>query len=468
VTIIPGARGRGLSGGSWHHLCMRSKLTFLLLVGLLLAALLISPAAAQDEGRVVEVIELQGIIDPTTADYLRERLDAAQDEGVHAAIIKLDTPGGLDISMRDMIKEILNSDVSIVVWIAPRGARAASAGTFITYAANLAYMAEATELGAATPVSLGDSSEVLDRKITEDAVAFIRDLAATRGRNADWAEDAVRNAASLGASEAVEMGVVDGIASSLGELLQAMDGQPVKVANGSTVTLETWDESTGRPSATVRFQDMNLLQQVLHAVTNPEIAFFLILIGAFGIIFELYNPGIGLAGILGGISLLLGFYSLSILPTNWLGVLLIVASVIFFVIDLQVAGLGVFTAGGVASLIAGGLLLFAGASSELQVAPVAIGAAVVLSLLFFISVMAAALRVRLRRPITGEEAIVGMVGEAKTDIAPEGTVMTKGTLWRARTMETGIAAGSRVKVMATEGLVLLVEPLHEREASSVE
>jgi membrane-bound serine protease (ClpP class) len=448
---------------------MRSKLATFLLIGLSLAAtVLMSPAAAQDGGRVVEVIELQGIIDPTTANYLRERLDAAQDEGVHAAIIKLDTPGGLDISMRDMIKEILNSDVPTVVWIAPRGARAASAGTFITYAANLAYMAEATELGAATPVSLGDSSEVLDRKITEDAVAFIRDLAATRGRNADWAEDAVRNAASLGASEAVGMNVVDGIASSLSEILQALDGQQVKVADGSTVTLETWDEATGRPSATVRFQDMNLLQQVLHAVTNPEIAFFLILIGAFGIIFELYNPGIGLAGILGGISLLLGFYSLSVLPTNWLGVLLIVASVIFFVIDLQVAGLGVFTAGGVASLIVGGLLLFAGASSEVQVAPVAIGAAVVLSLLFFISVMAAALRVRLRRPITGEEAIVGMIGEAKTDIAPEGTVMTKGTLWRARTMETGIAAGSRVKVMATEGLVLLVEPLHEREASSVE
>jgi membrane-bound serine protease (ClpP class) len=449
---------------------MRRRWLIAVLVGLLLAAapLLVAPAAAQSGGRVVEVIELQGIIDPTSADYLRGRLDAAQQEGIHAAIIKLDTPGGLDISMRDMIKEILNSQVPVVVWIAPRGARAASAGTFITYAAHLAYMAEATELGAATPVSLGDSSEVLERKVTEDAVAFIRDLAATRGRNADWAEDAVRNAASLGSTEAVEMDVVNGIASSLSALLQAMDGQMVEVADESTVTLETWDESTGQPSATVRFQDMNLLQQILHAITNPEIAFFLILIGAFGIIFELYNPGIGLAGILGGISLLLGFYSLSVLPTNWIGVLLIVLSVIFFVIDLQVAGLGVWTAGGVAALITGGLLLFSGASPEVQVAPIAIGAAVVLTVLFFVSVMAAALRVRLRRPITGEEAIVGMIGEAKTDIAPEGSVMTKGTLWRARTMETAIPAGSRVRVMATEGLVLLVEPLHEHEPSSAE
>ena len=431
-------------------------------------ALFATPSAGQETNEVVEVIELTGIVDPTSADYLRDRLEEAQDGGVQAAVIKLDTPGGLDISMRAMITGMLESEVPIVVWIAPPGARAASAGTFITYAANLAYMATGTELGAASPVSLGDSSEVLDRKVTEDAAAFIRELATKRGRNVEWAEDAVRNAASLGATEAVDMDVVNGIASSLRDLLEAMDGQNVTVADGSVVTLETWDEAAARPSVTVRFQDMNLVQQVLHAVTNPEIAFFLILIGAFGIIFELYNPGIGLAGILGGISLLLGFYSLSILPTNWLGVLLIVASVIFFVIDLQVAGLGVFTAGGVASLIAGGLLLFAGASSEVQVAPIAIGAAVALSLLFFISVMAAALRVRLRRPITGEEAIIGMVGEARTDIAPEGTVMTKGTLWRARTMETGIAAGSQVKVVATEGLVLLVEPLHEHEASSVE
>jgi membrane-bound serine protease (ClpP class) len=429
--------------------------------GVLLA--LVAPAGAQDSDRIVEVIELDGIIDPTTSDYLRGQLNAGEEEGIHASIIKLDTPGGLDISMRDMIKEILDSRVPTIVWIAPRGARAASAGTFITYSANLAYMAEATELGAASPISLSDPDAVLDTKITEDAVAFIRDLAATRGRNADWAEDAVRNAASIGASEAVEIDVVDGIASSLRELLQALDGQVVEVADGSTVTLETWDESAGQPSATVRFQDMNLLQQLLHAVTNPEIAFFLILVGMFGIIFELYNPGIGLAGILGGISLLLGFYALSVLPTNWAGAFLVILSVIFFLIDLQVAGLGVFTAGGIASLIAGGLLLFAGASSEVQVGPIAIGVAVVLSSLFFIAIMAAALRVRLRRPITGEEAIVGFIGEAKTDIAPEGTVMTKGTLWKARTMETGIAAGSKVRVMATEGLVLLVEPLHEEE-----
>jgi membrane-bound serine protease (ClpP class) len=432
---------------------------------LIAVAVLWPPAvAAQEPDRVVDVVELEGVIDPTTSDYLRGRLAAAQDDGVHAVVVRLDTPGGLDVSMRAMVKEILDSDVPVVVWIAPRGARAASAGTFLTYAAHLAYMAESTELGAATPVNLGGGeSETLSRKATNDAAAFLVEIAKQRGRNEEFAEAAVRDAASLGATDAVEQSVVDGMASSLRELLETMDGEAVEIRD-STLTLETWAEDT--PSVTVRFHEMNLLQRLLHAVTNPEIAFLLILLGTFGLIFELYNPGIGLAGLLGSVALLLGFYALSVLPTNWAGVLLVILAVVFFLIDLQIAGFGVFTIGGVAALVAGGLLLFSGASPELRVSPFAIGAAVVLSLLFFVSVMAAALRVRSRRPVTGEEGMVGMIGEAKTDIAPEGTVLTKGTLWRARTMETGIAAGSKVRVMATEGLLLLVEPLHETGEAS--
>jgi membrane-bound serine protease (ClpP class) len=424
---------------------------------------LAAPAAGQDEAESVDVIEVEGVIDPTLSNYLRGRLQVAEADGAHAAIIRLDTPGGLDVSMREIIRDILDSDVPVVVWIAPRGARAASAGTFITYAANLAFMADATELGAATPVDLGggDMSETLERKVTNDAAAFIGELARTRGRNAEWAEDAVREAASIGASEAVEINVVNGMASSLAELLQGMDGETAETGSGETVTLETWDEAESRPSVGVRFQEMNLLQRLLHAVTRPDIAFYLVLIGLFGLIFELYNPGIGLAGILGGVSLLLGFYALSVLPTNWAGVFLIILGVIFFVVDLQTAGLGVWTTGGTAALVAGGLLLFSGASPVLELNIGSLIAAVAGTLIFFISVMTAALRVRLRRPITGEEGLVGAVGEAKTDIAPEGTVMTKGTLWRARTMETGIAAGSKVLVKATEGLVLLVEPWHE-------
>ncbi|HEX2050826.1 MAG TPA: nodulation protein NfeD [Actinomycetota bacterium] len=433
-----------------------------LVAGAALLALGACTSAPVDGARTVDLIEVEGVIDPPTSEYLRGRLNQAEADGVHAAVIQIDTPGGLDVSMREIIKEILGSEVPVVVWVAPRGSRAASAGTFIAYAANRVYMAESTELGAATPVNLGggEQPEALERKVVNDAAAFIRELAITRGRNADWAEDAVREGASIGATEAVDIDVVDGMASSLGALLEAMDGERVEVADGE-VTLETWDEGAGRPSARVRFQGPNLLQRLLHAVTSPEIAYWLMLIGFFGIIFELYNPGIGLAGILGAVCLLLGFYALSVLPTNWAGVLLVVLAIVFFVVDLQTAGLGVWTAGGIAALVAGALVLFAGAAPALALSPWAIAGSVALTLLFFVSVMTAALRVRLRRPVTGEEAMVGVVGEAKTDIAPEGTVVTKGTLWRARTMETAIAAGERVKVMATEGLVLLVEPLHD-------
>jgi membrane-bound serine protease (ClpP class) len=420
----------------------------------------LAPASGAQESRpALDMIEMSGVIDPTSADYLINRLEQAQQDDVHAAVIQLDTPGGLEVSTREIVRAILRSRVPVIVWVAPQGARAASAGTFLTYAANLAYMATATELGAATPVDLGGNA--VSEKATNDAAAFLEELAVLRDRNQDFARAAVTEAASIGATEAAQTDVVDGIASSLSDLLQAMDGETVTTGDDSRETLDTWNEAESAPAVSVRFQELNILQRLLHFVTDPEVAFFLLLLGAFGIIFELYNPGIGLAGILGVIALVLGFYAMSVLPTNWTGVALIALSVVFLVVDLQTAGLGAWTFGGVAALILGGAILFGSASPELRLSPVAIGAAVLTTLVFFASVMTAALRVRLRRPITGEEAIVGTIGEAKTDIAPEGTVLTKGTLWRARTMETGIAAGSRVEVKATEGLVLLVEPLHD-------
>ena len=449
--------------------CRRIFAVLMLLLG---GLLLVAPARAQTSG-VVDLIELEGVIDPTTFEYLESRLQQAEEDGVVAAIVRLDTPGGLDVSMRSMVRQILTSKVPVVVWVAPQGARAASAGTFIVYSAHLAYMAEATEIGAASPVNLGgDLSGTLETKATNDAAAFLTEIARLRGRDIGFADDAVREARSIGATEAADIGAIDGAVSSLRELLQTIDGTSVTIepepestsALTDEVTIETWDETAGElgaPSVTIRFQAMNLWERLLHAITNPDVAYLLLLIGMFGIIFELYNPGIGLAGILGAVALLLGFYALSVLPTNWAGVLLVVLAVAFFLVDLHTSGLGVWTIGGTAALIAGGLLLFAGAATALRVSNWSIAGAVVLTLLFFISVMTAALRVRLRKPITGEEGIVGMVGEAKTDIAPEGTVMTKGALWRARTMETGIAAGERVRIMASEGLVLLVEPLHE-------
>ena len=439
----------------------------LVMAGCLLLPLVGGVASAQSE-REVDLVEVRGVIDPPMADYLRSELADGQQRGVEAIIIQLDTPGGLDSSMRDIIREVAASSVPVVVWVAPRGARAASAGTFIAMAAHLVFMAEGTEIGAASPVNLaGTGNETLARKVTNDAAAFIEELARMRGRNEEWARSAVIDAEAVGATEAVELGVVDGKASSLRELLETLDGRTVELAEGSS-ELDTWDPSLPGPNVSVNFKDLGPLRQLLHLVTDPEIAFLLILLGCFGLIFELYNPGIGLAGILGAIALLLAFYSLSILPTNWAGVLLIVVGVVALLADLHTGGLGVLTVGGLVAIGGGGVLLFSGAPDALQVSPWGIALGVGLTLLFFISVMTAALRVRLRRPITGEEGIIGTVGVAKTDIAPEGTVMTKGTLWRARTMETGIAAGEKVQIMASEGLVLLVEPLHDQEASGVE
>ncbi len=425
---------------------------------LVAGAAMAQPAPEQ----TIDIIRVEGAIDPQISEYLRDRLQEAQDDGVHAAVIQLDTPGGLDVSMREIVSDIVNSEVPVVVWVAPRGARAASAGTFIAYAADLTFMAEATELGAATPINLGgDVPDALERKMVNDATAFLRELGIEQGHDPEWAEDAVVEGASLGATAAVDRGVVNGLASSLGDLLRAMDGAEVEVT-GNDVTLETWNEQEATPSVAARFQEPNVLQRLLHAVSTPDVAYLLLLIGMFGLIFELYNPGIGLAGIIGAIALLLGFYALSVLPTNWAGVLLIVLAVGFLIVDLHTAGLGIWTVGGVVGLILGALILFSGDLLDVSIGAIVAGVAG--SLLFFISVMTAALRVRLRKPITGEEGLIGTIAEAKTDIAPEGTVVTKGALWRARTMETGIAAGEKVEVKATEGLVLLVEPFHETES----
>ncbi|MEA2461192.1 MAG: hypothetical protein QOH90_1369 [Actinomycetota bacterium] len=409
--------------------------------------------------KTLDLISIKGFIDPPSAEYLTSRLADAERDGVEAAVIQLDTPGGVDVSMREIVQQIVGSKVPVVVWIAPRGARAASTGAFIAYAANLVYMADATQLGPATPITLSDD-DALDADALEEAAAFMRMLAQKRGRDPETAESAVSNSRAMESGEALQVGAIDGVASSLGTLLQSLDGQKVTTGDGTEVTLETYDAENQALSVSVRFQQMNLLQRTLHAVTGPGTIYLLLLAGLFGLIFELYNPGIGLAAILGLLALVLAFYGLSVLPTNWLGVLLIAAAVAFFVVDLQIAGLGAWSAAGVVAVIAGGAILFSGAP-EVRVGNWTIAAAVFVTLVFFFSVLTAALRVRLRRPVSDEEGIVGTIGEAKTDIAPEGTVLSKGVLWRARTMEMGIAAGSKVEVKATEGLVLLVEPLHE-------
>jgi membrane-bound serine protease (ClpP class) len=399
-------------------------------------------AHAQPERQAVDVVQITGFIDPPVARHVISRLEAAESNGADAVVLQVDSPGGLQVSNTELVNAILDCPVPVIGWVAPRDARAASTGLLVALSADRTFVADSTVLGPLFPAPLDG-----------------RNTAA--GVPGDVDEEAFR--AAMDADQAISERYAEGAASSLGDLLQALDGDAFLDATRGSSVLETWDESIGAPSATIRFAQMNPFDRLLHAVTDPKVALLLFLAGLFGIIFELYNPGIGLAAIVGAGALALSVYSLSILPTNWGAVLVITAGVGLLLVDLHAAALGLPSALGVIALVAGCVFLYSGAPEVLELSPWAIAAAVAFTLLFFISVMTAALRVRLRRPVDDDAGVVGTIGEATTDIAPEGTVLTKGTLWRARTMETGIAAGAKVEVKATEGLVLLVEPLHEHD-----
>jgi membrane-bound serine protease (ClpP class) len=425
------------------------------LLVLLLCAVCLQAASARAEqsSQTIDLIQVEGLIDPATAEYVSERLAVAQDDGVVAAVIQIDTIGALDIQVGRLLDDVRASTVPVIVWVAPRGARAPSAAVLIAYAADFFYVAEGTEIGPVMPVSMEQGwSREQASTASERATTALASLAEQNGRT-------VLGDAAADADDAVSRGVADGFASTHAELLEVVDGREVETVDGGTIRLETWNEG---PTVRYRFQDMTIVQRLLHFATDPQIALFLLAVGVWGLTFELYHPGIGLAGIVGAASLLMSIYALYVLPTNWVGVALVVLAMLLMLVDLQTSGFGIWTLAGVVALITGTRLLFSEAAPELELSWWATVGAIVGTLVFFVSVMTAALRVRLRRPIDREEGIVGTIGEAKTDIAPEGTVLTAGTLWRARTMETGIAAGSKVKVMATEGLVLLVEPHHER------
>jgi membrane-bound serine protease (ClpP class) len=420
------------------------------------------PVSAQTQepaGGDIEFIELDGVIDPSSSRYLLRHIRRATENGSQVVIVRLDTPGGLEISMREIVQRMLNSEIPIVVWVAPNGGRAASAGVFIAYAAHVTVMAPGTNIGAAHPVNLGGRlSPEEEQKATNDAAALLRSIARQRGRSVEWADRAVRESASLDATEAASQGVVDFVAGQLDTLLNRLDGREV-VVGGRTIRLSLQGEQ-------LNFHKMSFLERILHTALRPDIAYWLLLFGLFALIFELYNPGIGAAGVLGGIALILGFYALSILPASWVAVALLVASVAFFLADLHTAGLGIFTVGALLSLVAGSVLLFAGANPFFRLPWWAIAGAVAASLLFFISVMTAAIRARGARPVSGAEGMIGTIGVARTDIAPDGQVSAKGTSWRARTLGAAIPEGASVRIRSVSGLLLIVEAVEEYERHS--
>ncbi|MEX2555725.1 MAG: nodulation protein NfeD [Actinomycetota bacterium] len=420
-----------------------------ILVGI---AVLLAPAVWAQERSGVLVAPVSGIITPVISDHLREGIEIAERDGRAAFLVELDTPGGLDTSMREIIQAFLASRVPVIVYVAPQGARAASAGAFITMAAHVAAMAPGTAVGASTPVDLqgGDISD----KIINDAAAYAEAIARARGRNVEVAIDMVREGRSVSVEQAVELDVVDLIASSRAALLEAIDGRKVRLSTGEEVTLAT------RGAETVLYE-LRGFRRVLQWLADPNIAFMFLSIGTLAIIYEVANPGVGAGGIVGVIMLILALFALSVLPVNAVGVILIVLAAALFIGEVFTPGVGVFAAGGTVSLLVGGLFLFRGSVGVDPFVLVPIGAAVGGSSLF---IGRMAWRTRNVEPMTGIEAMIGATGVVGSAKGKTGQVLVNGTWWKARSDGRPLKAGKRVKVLAVEGLELVVEV--EEEAKS--
>ncbi|MBN1320250.1 MAG: nodulation protein NfeD [Thermoleophilia bacterium] len=416
-------------------------------------------ADGSESAGAVWVTEVKGIVDPAMAGYLKDTMEDAAKAGAAALVIKIDTPGGLDTSMRDIIQAEIDSPIPIVFYVHPQGARAASAGVYILMGADVAAMAPQTNLGAATPVSLsGDMDETMQAKVTNDAAAYIRGLATSHGRNADWAEQAVREAVSLPAEDALEQNVIDFVAADLPALLEAIDGY---VTTPKNLTLHT----AGAP---IKEVNMGWIQRFLHAIANPDIAYVLMTIGVLGIIMELSTPGLGVAGIAGVISLLLAFYSFQVLPVSLVGVALVVLAMILYLAELKIQSHGILGIGGTAALIAGGLMLFDSPMSYLKVSWPVLIAVVAIVFVFFMIVIRAVTRAMRRPHATGLESMVGATGVALSPLTPQGQVRLQGETWKARTEGGDLPKDAPVEVLGTEGLTLIVRPRGDSEAAGEE
>ncbi len=401
-------------------------------------------------GRVL-VLRIEGPISPVSAEALGAALDRAEREGYRALVIELDTPGGLESSMRAMVKRMLVAEVPTVAYVSPSGARAASAGVFIVMAADVAGMAPGTNIGAATPVNLqGGMDSTLARKATSDAAAFARTIARQRGRNAEWAEDAVRRAVAASEDEAVELGVVDFVANSLDDLLEQADGIAV-----SRPGVETTLHLAGLPRDPIQ---PGLRHKLLGVLVDPNVAYILMMLGFYGLLFELQNPGAILPGIVGGICLILAFLALSTLPVNYAGVALIILAIVFFLAEVKVASHGMLATGGVISLLLGSMILFHGSSTRLSWSIVAGTTAA--TTLFFLFIVGKGLRAQGLRVTTGSRGLLGTRAFAVGRLAPTGQVRIGGELWSA-TSESDVEAGSEVVITGVEGLTLRVRPSKE-------
>lgn len=431
---------------------------FFSIVGLLVVALALSGAAgAQEDTPRVLAVEFANDINPVTKDYLVDAIDKGERENFDAVVIELDTPGGLDSSMREIIKAQLAADVPVVVYVYPPGARAASAGVFITMAADVAAMAPGTNIGSSTPIAAGGGNipSDLKRKVVNDAAAYIRALAEEHDRNADWAEKAVRQAANLPAREALALNVVDVIAPDLPTLLNDIDGMRIEPKG---LVLHT----AGAEIETVR---MSLWKRILDTLIDPNIIVLLMSLGVLGITIEILNPGLIFPGTVGIISLIVGLFGLQVLPVSWAGVLLLLLAAAFFAAEAFVTSHGALALAGAVSFVVGALMLFDPAGPEYQVSIwVALAVGGTLAVLTAIAVTKV-VQARRAPKRTGQEELIGEIGVVRRPLQPAGLVAVHGELWQARSNDGSIATGERVRVEAIgDDLVLVVARVEDRAA----
>jgi len=397
----------------------------------------------------VSKIDIEGVISPVTVRLVGTAIDRAQAEKAQALIIQLDTPGGLERSMRAIVQRMMNADIPVVVYVAPTGARAASAGVFITMAAHVAAMAPATNIGAAHPVAVGGTMDKeMSKKAENDAAAFVRTIATERGRNADWAEKAVRESVSITEREAVRLHVVDLVAESMPDLLAKLDGREIKTVKGS-VRLAT-REAAVVPIA-IGFRD-----RFLNVISDPNVAYVLMMLGMLGLFFELSNPGAILPGVVGGISLILAFFAFQSLPINWAGLLLILFAIILFVAEIKVVSHGILAVGGMVSMALGSIMLFDAPELGFRISWALIAFMVAATALLFLGVVAAGMRALGRRPLTGAAGLIGQTAVAREALAPAGHVTLQGEIWQAVADGEMVTAGTPVRVVGIDGLTLKV------------